>query len=144
MQTPEKTPLAPLSLRLTQEAKDKFVANVESRGWTVNDVMRRLVDSTNQLFEVTGGKPEHPLTVIDNDTVPIYLDPKSKAEMKRKLTETTLAQQAPLVAATGATRNIRAFVAAAKAAKAADDAPGGRAARTPQAKPRRPQGSPQK
>lgn len=74
-----------LSFRCPANAKSDFIRNVESRGWTKDEALRRLVESCNDLFEVTGGKPEWPLVVIDDDTIPIYMDPKAKAAAKEKL-----------------------------------------------------------
>lgn len=52
-----------LSFRLTQEAKDIFLKNVESRNWTKDSFLRELVDAFNKAFK-TDPKMERPIAVF--------------------------------------------------------------------------------
>lgn len=91
-----------LSFRCPAQAKEDFIRNVESRGWTKDEALRRLVESCNELFAKTGGKPEWPLVVIDDDAVAIIMDPKAKAELRRKHQASAMSQLGSTEAGFGA------------------------------------------
>jgi hypothetical protein len=92
----EKTPTDTISFRCPPDVKANFIRLVESRGWTKDDALRLLVDSTIKLFEHTGGKPEWPLVVADDDALVCFMDPETKASLKRKHKETARAKHSKL------------------------------------------------
>ncbi len=79
---------AVISFRCTTAERDAFLANVRSRRWTKDDLLRELIASVNDVFQLTP-KPERPLIVREawtvSDARPSRLSPETEFWLREEV-----------------------------------------------------------